>query len=70
MVGDGVEFVAALHQHHPAGGLAVGKAGLLVVVEEVHPVCRLGEDAPASLPALRRGMHSVQSGTYCSDTAS
>lgn len=70
MVGDGVEFVAAFHQDHPTGGLAVGEAGLLVVVEEVHPVCRLGEDAPSSLPALRRRVCSVQSGTYYSDTAS
>jgi len=59
VIRDGVEFVATLHEDHPTRGLAVGETGLLVVVEEVYPVCRLREDAPSPLPALRRWTYSV-----------
>lgn len=52
VVRDGVEFVALPHEHHATGGLAVGEAGLLVVVQETHPLCRLREKAPALLPTL------------------
>ena len=41
VVWDGVQLVALSHQHHATGGLAVGEAGLLVVIQETHPLCRL-----------------------------
>ena len=52
VVRDGVEFVARSHEHHATGGLTVSEAGLLVVVQETHPLCRLREKTPALLPTL------------------
>ena len=59
VVWDSVQLVAVPHEHHATGSLAVGEAGLLVVIQETHPLCRLREKTPALLPTLGDGQRNV-----------
>ena len=59
VVWDSVQLVAVPHEHHATGSLAVGEAGLLVVIQKTHPLCRLREKTPALLPTLGDGQRNV-----------